>query len=679
MDYAATSKPLEKSIADLQLAPDATPPSEDIEPTSSPPDNGGTRTASPSSQLCAKCSAFDFKEAFYPLKTSISPKLLPGEPSPESMTFEWSTLLQNHEVCAFCRILLASMRQTKTFNNIEAPAGHLDKVQLKLDGIGTVIWTPSPQAFNNSPEEVNSLAAPGWRRVDDSFHRTVRRLVVRGCKNQQFVETHVLPAGADAADRLNVRDALLHYRDCDIEQVDLKLAKTWLQVCQWSHDRCCEPGLLSNMGKARLRMIDVKRRCVVSVDRQVPYFALSYCWGDPDRTRKGVLLTQATQKRLCRDGALADDREDLPNTIRDAILVTKEFGCPYLWVDALCILQDDERSKMAQIDQMGQIYAHAALTIVAASGKTAWSGLPGLRTNSRTYQSVKEQVGGVNLATRWPRQDYAAAITRGPWVRRAWTLQEHILSSRRIIFTAHELLFECEHGVWSEGLHVSDANLYPDTVLHIRSKWKHTVKPSASLSPLQRYNFLMQAASSRALGYQEDRLNCIQGLLNTFRKDLSNGFFWGMPLAVLDSSLLFHTGPLTYSYPGLRRDGFPSWCWAGWTRPMQSSIAGPYAPGFSGNKRDDEILYVQDWCRDASWIRKEVAFSCMYGNYKWYPLNTYLISDEGSVFYKESLMRWKDSDPEETISEVNTRIVRARVPSSHVLAFWTQNRLFTRG
>jgi len=58
----------------------------------------------------------------------------------------------------------------------------------------------------------------------------------------------------------------------------------------------------------------------------------------------------------------------LPRTIRDAIHVTSAIGYKYLWVDSLCIVQDDEKDRHNQINMMDEIYSNAALTLAAGSG-----------------------------------------------------------------------------------------------------------------------------------------------------------------------------------------------------------------------------------------------------------------------------------------------------------------------
>jgi Heterokaryon incompatibility protein (HET) len=63
-----------------------------------------------------------------------------------------------------------------------------------------------------------------------------------------------------------------------------------------------------------------------------------------------------------------------PKTLSDAIKVCREIGMRYIWIDALCIVQDDPKDKAREIGQMGRIYKDATLTIMAASAKTVHEG-----------------------------------------------------------------------------------------------------------------------------------------------------------------------------------------------------------------------------------------------------------------------------------------------------------------
>ncbi|PMD22273.1 hypothetical protein NA56DRAFT_541286, partial [Hyaloscypha hepaticicola] len=92
------------------------------------------------------------------------------------------------------------------------------------------------------------------------------------------------------------------------------------------------------------------------------YAALSYVWGDWIYPK----LDNSTITKYSSEGALAPKSVNLPQAIVDAMEVARRIGLKYLWVDALCIKQDDAGEKATQIAQMDKIYANAVVTIVAA-------------------------------------------------------------------------------------------------------------------------------------------------------------------------------------------------------------------------------------------------------------------------------------------------------------------------
>ena len=106
-----------------------------------------------------------------------------------------------------------------------------------------------------------------------------------------------------------------------------------------------------------------------------------------------LLLTKSNQELLFRDGSLLNFEKKIPQVIKDAMQFVRNIGERYLWVDSLCIVQDDESIKHHLISNMGSIYNSAVATIVAASGEDATHGLPGVRENTRVLENSMEIPG----------------------------------------------------------------------------------------------------------------------------------------------------------------------------------------------------------------------------------------------------------------------------------------------
>ena len=114
-------------------------------------------------------------------------------------------------------------------------------------------------------------------------------------------------------------------------------------------------------------------------------------------------------------------------------MLVKSLHERYLWVDQLCIVQNDESEKMCTISFMKRIYKAALLTIVAAEGTNLTSGLAGVRPSSRYLSPVSGIVDGIGLVHAEPVisvNNWHSPTVKSPWNFRAWTYQEHVLSLR---------------------------------------------------------------------------------------------------------------------------------------------------------------------------------------------------------------------------------------------------------
>ena len=177
------------------------------------------------------------------------------------------------------------------------------------------------------------------------------------------------------------------------------------------------------------------------------YAALSYCWGG-DQEQKTT--TQNLQKREIDGVKLAE----LPKVLRDAVTVTMQLGLSYLWIDSLCIVQDDKLDKEAEVAKMADIYSGAYVTISAASSSSAHEGFLRDRNPSKNRRHV------VPIKTLCPDGKAGWVYIYRPEVyqpkeeplnTRGWTLQEHLLSPRLLIYGSWQLRWVCKTLQASDG------------------------------------------------------------------------------------------------------------------------------------------------------------------------------------------------------------------------------------
>lgn len=136
------------------------------------------------------------------------------------------------------------------------------------------------------------------------------------------------------------------------------------------------------------RVLDVREECLKKFFDQcladVQYVVLTYVWGKNQQ----VKLLLSTKDNLAVPGSL--ERLQLPQTLTDALQLVELLGFRYLWVDVLCIVQDDIEDTAYQISRMAAVHLNASLAVAVAAGLDCEAGLPGLRpgTPFREQQEV---------------------------------------------------------------------------------------------------------------------------------------------------------------------------------------------------------------------------------------------------------------------------------------------------
>jgi len=213
------------------------------------------------------------------------------------------------------------------------------------------------------------------------------------------------------------------------DKIDFDMVRGWLSICKAQHLGSCDQPLMEEeiMDPAKeiasFRLIDVIDKCIVHPPPKCEYSALSYVWGsiqtqDVLRTLKANLNVLETPGAFLRP----EIARRIPLTIRHAMDLLSNLQTRYLWVDSLCIIQDDDGptgSKMENISKMNIIYSAAYFTIEAATGTDANAGLPGLDAGSRKTSQVVEVVDpGLRLALRERSSD---SYWKSVYYTRGWT------------------------------------------------------------------------------------------------------------------------------------------------------------------------------------------------------------------------------------------------------------------
>ncbi|KAH6638493.1 heterokaryon incompatibility protein-domain-containing protein, partial [Boeremia exigua] len=191
---------------------------------------------------------------------------------------------------------------------------------------------------------------------------------------------------------------------------------------------------------AGFRAINTYDYCVVELPSSPPsrYVTLSYTWGGTPEAKE-LQLEQSNQNELCKPGCLKL-LSGIPDLIRDAIRFCADMGERYLWVDRLCIVQDDLEAKLEQINAMDRIYHMASFTLIAAIPLDI--GLPGVVGRPRRSQ-VSNWNRKFHLKYRFIVDNFSPNISKSFWNSRGWTYQEFTLSRRVIFITEWQAYWIC--------------------------------------------------------------------------------------------------------------------------------------------------------------------------------------------------------------------------------------------
>ncbi|KAK5657440.1 hypothetical protein OQA88_3012 [Cercophora sp. LCS_1] len=382
----------------------------------------------------------------------------------------------------------------------------------------------------------------------------------------------------------------------------LQVVTEWMRVCRDQHSGACPP--MAEGQPLPKRILDAgtdPEGAFVVLAETTPgqrgvYFALSHCWGGKIdiRTEKSNIQARKAGIRFA----------DLPKTFQDAVEVTRALGVRYLWIDALCIIQDDAADWEVESGNMAAIYANAQVVIGADKANSSQAGFldvgpggyhdpPGIPIAVLHYDGINSTVyaragpqhhnpclaldelrRGDHYLSKWFKRDALAS--------RAWTLQEKLLAARMVHFAAKELIWECRTAVSCECFEMDPAS-HP--TLWLRDQFSlHTALASPSSLAWSAAKFttwykIVNEVTRRALTEPSDIFPCLSGVARRFqdagagpylaglwRDDLLRGLLWASPREAAGSRMSQWRAP--------------SWSWAslGSWSSSQSWSAGANVP-----------------------------------------------------------------------------------------------------
>ncbi|KAF2822544.1 HET-domain-containing protein [Ophiobolus disseminans] len=326
------------------------------------------------------------------------------------------------------------------------------------------------------------------------------------------------------------------------EWVSWTRVRNMLQICRESHPQCHSNNTNKSL-PVGFRVIDVARRCLTE-QRNCRFVALSYVWGS--NAERSTIAYTHTMQDLMVDASLSSDR--LPRTIEDALTICTRLQERFLWVDRLCIVQDDAQDKLRQINAMDTIYSTAHFVIIAGHGNGAGYGIPGV-SRGRPHFASQQKVALPGLAAvnivRDREQDPDAV-----WRTRGWTYQEAVLARRRLYFSNSQVQFECQQSLLHEDEYNGGSRLDPVNQMSPTDR-----------SAFETYTYHISKYSFRSLTFQKDAYAAFTGITNTLFGVNTTRF--GLPLEHFDRALHWHSALDGRTLSSREYDGvcFPTWSW----------------------------------------------------------------------------------------------------------------------
>ncbi|OWY46862.1 HET-like protein [Alternaria alternata] len=373
-------------------------------------------------------------------------------------------------------------------------------------------------------------------------------------------------------------------------------AKQRLQQCTDSHESCGQriiPKLPSRVldirpergGRASVKLLHVQ-------GKDAQYACLSHRWSKP-----AVLETRRSNLASHENGI---EWGTIPKTFKDAILVVLDLGLRYIWIDSLCIIQDDLDDKWQELAKMSSIYANSHITIAATladgGGKGCYSEVSPYHQDHRV--SAKLPDATTITADLYVRKKIAHIGEQGavtPLLNRGWVCQERLLPPRVLHFCEKELVWECQESsscqcssfdppmrlkekysqifrgrAFIDNSYLTSHARFRGFLRSIRERGSQSrisseqlvTSPDDNIQVILMWRHIISEYSGMDLTEPSDRLPAISGVATQFGELLNSGYLAGLWQTALPDDLLWRTDHMLESEQHRLQTKTPSWSWA---------------------------------------------------------------------------------------------------------------------
>lgn len=336
----------------------------------------------------------------------------------------------------------------------------------------------------------------------------------------------------------------------------------WFKLCNFEHGKCFRPSSVMPT-----RVIDVNlqndssdlRLCQPPKGHNFPYVALSHCWG-PSKTPPSSKTTKDNLASFKHEILTST----LPTSFQDAVYITRKLNIRYLWIDSLCIVQDDEDDWEIESAKMASVYQNAYVTIAATASASCKETLLAPRSSATIFKLDGQDEKSETFHARLHPLG-SQSLAGSPLFKRAWAFQEMILSPRVLHFAEDQLYWQCRNDIFSE-----------DCLVRLSSPLQKNFEVGRFVSQDEYGGWKLwwewvQVYSALTLSDVKDKAAALAGLTYLYQQSREGG---DEPLAGLWRSDL-HFGLLWYSLGPKNSSDMehvPSWSWFKMDSPIMSLL-----------------------------------------------------------------------------------------------------------
>ncbi len=350
----------------------------------------------------------------------------------------------------------------------------------------------------------------------------------------------------------------------------LSTITSWLSDCISNHERCklsvgYLPKRLIFIGSLECPLPKIVQTTHLS-SSDTKYVALSHCWGPalPIRTLKSneAMFSKGIPFAL------------IPQTFRDTLRIAEALGIQYVWIDALCIVQDDPLEWEVETTRMKDTYSGAILTIAASDASQSTEGCfiehdsatesslgtlgAGDDRNLLAFFTTPSSMGRLSSIVRIEAGDVREATKDSVLSTRGWVLQEQILS-RRIVSCMHlSLHWQCMSTYKTESgatFHIREGETGSKGLPQLVRDAPNTVNDDAWRNWIANY-------SNRQFSFWKDRLPALSGIVQYYQEVTGDSPILGLWERSLPKDLLWvRTGAHSNYGKSFENLDIPSWSW----------------------------------------------------------------------------------------------------------------------